>query len=196
MIKFSNLKGFIPHLKGEYSNIARGSHLLSAGFTLVEFLVTVFVFSVMALATIAIFVRAMDIERRSFSAQRIQENALAVLELMAKEIRVGTISGPNSNCSANTLDMTVYDPSPITVIYRLNATSGVVEREYGGVTYLVSSSDVIFNNLIFCILNSGLDDQPARVTVLASISNRVGKVITVNLQTTITSRDIADELQN
>src|SRR3989344_7932176 len=194
MFKIKNSKGFTPHLKTD-GVVAEGSRSLSAGFTLVEFLVTVFVFSVMAVVTTAIFARSIDIERRSFSIQMIQENALAVLELMAKEIRVSTVPGPDSNCLANTLDMTIYEPSPVDVTYRLNTSSGIVERVYGGVTYLVSSNDVVFNSLIFCISNSGLDNRSTRVTILASISNRIGRVINVNLQTTITTRDITDELQ-
>lgn len=175
----------------------------NAGFTIVELLVSILLFSVMATITAGIFVRALEIERRSFSAQSIQENALAVFELMAKEIRVGNIAGPDSSsCTSNVLNMTVlnpdppYDPPNVSVTYRLNSSSGVVERIYGGVTYFVSSDDIIFNSLKFCILNSGVDDQGARVTILASISNRVGKIITADLQTTITSRDASLELQN
>ena len=195
MFKIQNSKGFILHLKTDcLRQLYHRS--LSAGFTLVEFLVTMFVFSIMALTTTAIFVRTMDIERRSFSAQRIQENALAVLELMAKEIRVGTVQGPDSNCLANTLNMTVYDPSATAVTYQLNTTLGIVERVYGGVTYLVSSNDVIFNSLMFCIQNSSIDDASTRVTILASISNRIGQISTVKLQTTVTSRDIIDEFTN
>lgn len=168
------------------------------GFTIVELLVTIFVFSVMALTTTAIFIRAMDIERRSFNTQAIQENAIAVLELMAKEIRVSTISSGDSNCSAGSLDMTVYDSggNPRAVTYQLDGASGTIRRIYGGVTYQVSSTDVIFDRLLFCIANTGIDHMPTRITILTAIRNRKGTPMTVNLQTTVTSRDVAVEFQN
>lgn len=168
------------------------------GFTVIELLVSIFLFSVMATITAGIFVKALEIERRSFSAQVIQENALVVFELMAKEIRVGNIVGPDSACASNILNIIILDSSnnPVNVTYQLNSSSGIVERIYGGNIYFTSTDDVVFNNLKFCIFNSGLDDKSARVTILASISNRIGKVITANLQTTITSRDVSLELEN
>ena len=165
---------------------------------MIEMLVTVFVFSVMAIITAAIFVRALEVERKSFSAQVVQENTLAVFGLMSKEIRVSDVAGPNSNCLASSLNITVYNSSgnAIATTYQLNSTTGIVERNYGGQIYQVSSPDVIFNSLKFCILNSGLDDEPVRVTILASISDRTNQSSTISLQTTTTSRNVADELQN
>ncbi|OGM97314.1 MAG: hypothetical protein A2817_03590 [Candidatus Yanofskybacteria bacterium RIFCSPHIGHO2_01_FULL_39_8b] len=172
----------------------------NAGFTLIELLVSIFLFSIMATITTGIFVKSLELERRSFSAQMIQENALAVFELMAKEIRVGKINSSDSNCTSSILSIEIQNPSSppptIDVIYQLDSTSGIVQRIYNGVTYLASTDDVVFNSLKFCILNSGIDDQAARVTILASVSNRVGKVLTANLQTTITSRDVSLELEN
>ena len=169
-----------------------------AGFTMIELLAAVFLFSVMAIITASIFIRALEIERKSFAAQVVQENALAVFELMSKEIRVSDIAGPDSNCSVNNLSMTVYDNSGngIPTTYQLNSTLGVVERVYGGVTYYVSSQDVIFTSLKFCILNSGIDNESVRVTVLAAISDRASQLSTIKIHTTTTSRNVADELTN
>jgi len=168
------------------------------GFTVIEILVALFVFSMVGLVTTGLFSRALLIERKSAGIQSIQENALAVLELMAREIRVGVVEGQNNNCINTTLDIDVYDSSGniVNIVYGLS--NGLVTRVYGGTTYVISSNDVIFNRIIFCVSGSGLpsDKQAARVTILASITNSAGQATTVDLQTTVTSRDILGELQN
>lgn len=160
-------------------------------------LVVVFIFTLMALTTTAILVRAMAIERRSFSAQTIQGNILAVAELMAKEIRVSRIVDQDNSCSPATSTLVITHPIEGAITYSLSG--GVVQRITGGTTYLLSTSEVVFNSLGFCIsgTTSPSDDQPARVTILMSVSNRIGREILTNtIQTTVTSRNVLDELQN
>lgn len=169
------------------------------GFSIVEVVTSIFVFSVVALIVGGLLVQAMNVKRRAFSAQAIQENVLAVLELMAKEIRVSIISDQNNNCTTDPPLSTLNMIHPIegAITYQLNG--GVVERVTGGITHTLSSDDVIFNSLRFCISGSTTpaDDKSARVTVLLSVSNKKGReILTTNIHTTVTSRDIADELQN
>lgn len=169
------------------------------GFSIIEALTSIFVFSIVALIVSSLLVQAMNIERRAFSAQAIQENVLAVLELMAKEIRVSTISNQNNNCTTDPVlnILNITHPIEGAVTYRLN--NGVVERITGGITHTLSSDDVVFNSLRFCISGSTTpsDNKSARVTVLLSISNKKGReILTTNVHTTITSRDMVEELQN
>lgn len=188
MIKFKNLK-----IKN-----------YQAGFTLVETIAVVLIFSVMAVIVTAVWVRAVQIERKDFSAQVIQENILSVFGIMSKEIRISDITNQDNDCSgppATNLTMTFNDPQggsgPLT--YSLNG-SGIIQRTYAGVTYQISSNDVIFNSLGFCVLgssNSPYGKDATRVTIIASVSNRTGiDIITVKVQTTVTSRNISGELQN
>lgn len=172
-----------------------------AGFTIVETMTTVFVFTVLVTTISAIFTRSIDIERRAFSAQVIQESALAVLEVMAKEIRVGTIDSQNNNCTTDPVltQLTLVDNTGNTITYRLNG-DGIVEKVVNGTDiYFLSYNEVRFNVLRFCVRGSTLpfDEEPTRVTVITSISNRTGReVLTVNLQTTIVSREVTNELLN
>ena len=169
------------------------------GFSIIEAVTSIFVFSIVALIVSSLLVQAMNVERRAFSAQAIQENVLAVLEIMAKEIRVSAISDQNNNCTTDPILSTLNIAHPIegAITYSLN--NGVVERISGGITHTLSSEDVIFNSLRFCISGSVTpsDNRSARVTVLLSISNKKGKeTLTTYIHTTVTSRDIVDELQN
>ncbi len=167
-----------------------------AGFTVVEVLVTSLIFSIMAITVSAIFIQIINIERRGLSIQKIQDNALLVLEEMSRDIRVSRISNNQDSldCSASTI--TMIHPIKGTIIYR--TTSGIVQRSVNSGSYVdVSASNVNFIRMNFCISGSSINDnQSPRVSIITSIQNRTGReIVKINLQTTTTSRNLFDELQ-
>ena len=164
-----------------------------AGFTIVEVLVTSLIFSIIAVAVNYIFVQIINIERRGFAIQKIQDNALLVLEEMSRDMRVSRISNQESlNCTATTI--TLVHPLKGTVAYRV--TNGIVQRSINSESFEdISGSNVNFIKMNFCVLGSLVDDnQSTRVSMITSVQNRTGKeILQINLQTTITSRDFVDE---
>jgi prepilin-type N-terminal cleavage/methylation domain-containing protein len=161
------------------------------GFTIIEVLVTSFIFSIIALTVSGLFIQTLAVERRTFASQKIQENGLYVMELMSREIRVSQIQDQDSsNCSLTSL--TIIHPVNGTVTYSLSG--GILHREADGVSTDISASDVTFSRLNFCVVGSETDSTQARVTILASIQNRTGKeILTTVLQTTVSSRDVETE---
>lgn len=162
------------------------------GFTIIEMLVTAFVFSIIAVVTTGLFIQVLAVERRAFAAQKIQENGLFVSELMSREIRVSQIQDQNSSdCSLTSL--TIIHPVNGTIIYSL--VNGILQRTADGVTTDLSSDSVSFSRLNFCVLGSGQSDQEqTRVTIISSIQNATGKeILTANLETTVSSRDVQTE---
>lgn len=171
------------------------NHTNKNGFTIVEVLVTSLIFSIIAMTVSAIFIQIINLERRAFSVQKIQDNALLVLEEMSRDIRVSRISNQESpNCTATAV--TLVHPLKGTVVYKLN--NGVVQRSVSGESYVdISASNINFTRMNFCILGSlANDDKSSRVSIITSIQNRTGKeILQINLQTTATSRDVSDEFQ-
>ena len=169
------------------------NHTNKNGFTLLEVLITSFIFSIIALTVSAIFIQIINLERRSFAVQKIQDNALLVLEEISRDIRVSKISNQESpNCTATTITLT--HPIKGTVIYQ--TSGGIVQRSANGGSYVdVSGSNVNFTRMNFCILGSlANDNQSSRVSIVTSVQNRTGKeILQINLQTTVTSRDVSDE---
>ena len=162
------------------------------GFTIVEVLVSAFVFSIIAITVSGLFVQVLALERRAFASQKIQENGLFIMEFMSREIRVSQIQNQDSpNCTATSL--TIIHPVNGTVTYLLN--NNILQRIAGGFTTELSSSAVAFSRLNFCIMGSGpTDQQQARVAILTSIQNKTGReILTANLETTVTSRDVQTE---
>ena len=166
------------------------------GFTIVEVIVTSFVFSIIALAVSAIFVQTLSLQRRASTSQKIQDNAIFVLESMSRDIRVSRVVDQESpNCTANTL--TIIHPVKGDVVFRLN--NGAIEKsQAGGPFVAISGSDVRFTRFNFCVTGSTFtDNRTPRIAILTTIENVSGReVLEVNLQTTVSSRDVSAEFQN
>ena len=97
-------KGLASSLNNRHSFKPKAFGCCSAGFTLIETLVSIFVFSILAIIFTGIFAQAVQIQAGSFNAQRTVENSLLILESIARDIRVSQICPAGSNCSLNRLD--------------------------------------------------------------------------------------------
>lgn len=170
----------------------------SPGFSLVELLVAATVFTFVIAGVSQLFAAAMDIQRRATGAQKIQENALFLVESISREVRVSAVTG-GSGCS---LSLTIKHPVNKDVIYTYDRSSGVgvITREaQGGGAQPITSSDVDIEQFAFCVTGAGPDGHQARVTMpmkLTAVSARAAARSTVSLQTTIVSRDLIEELTN
>lgn len=177
----------------------------SAGFTLVELLAAAFIFSVMVIGISGITVRVFELQRRSFTVQKIHENSIFILESMAKEIRVGSLAastcGGASNCTANNLS--IIHPINGPVSYSLSGTN-IIRNARGednppGSTFnttINSISDINVARLDFLIRGLGTDCRQPKVTIVMRVQNKNGNPISIDLQTTIVSRDISAELSD
>lgn len=166
-------------------------HTSQSGFTIVELLITSFVFSILAIGVTIIFIQILQVQSRAVAGQKIQENGLFIMELMSREIRVSQIQDQDSACALTSL--TIVHPVNGTITYSLN--NGILQRTEAGTTTDLSSSAVLFSRLNFCVMGSGpSDDEQARVTILASVRNQTGReTLTFNLQTTVASRYVLSE---
>ena len=86
---------------------------MQKGFTLIETLTTTLIFSILVVEIGLLVSQSFNLERRGFSAQKIQENGLLVLETMAREIRVSRVANQDSNCTATSLTITHPDQGAI-----------------------------------------------------------------------------------
>ena len=159
------------------------------GFTVIEALVATLVFSLIAVIIAGILSQSLQIQKRSSLALRIQENAMTILEAMAREIRVSEVNNQNSSCTASSLTMS--HPVEGTVTYSLSGST--VRRATSSSTQTISSSDIEFVNLTFCIRGSALGDNlPTRITIITSVRNKTGTLTPLDLQTTVTSRVVTN----
>ena len=164
-----------------------------AGFGIVELLVATFVFSIMSVIVATNFVDILDLQRRGFAAQTIQEEILFTTEMMTREIRVSQVQSPDDlGCTLTSLS--IDHPKNGPTVY--SVSGGVVSKTVGGNTSSITSSKVNFSRLNFCVRGSGVDDEQPRVTIIASVRPTSGEDLQFDIQTSVSSRDVREEFLN
>lgn len=168
---------------------------MKKGFTLVEVLVAMLIFSVIMIVMVSVFVHSLSLQRRAFNLQQAEENASFVLEAIGKELRVAQITSPvtNSNCPASPeTTLTVTHPDNGTIKYYKQGTD--VIREVGGIRGIMNSNTVEFIRLGFCVSGSATgDSRQPRVTLLATIqSKNSDNRATVDMQITLSPRVLSN----
>lgn len=169
------------------------------GFTLVELLVAALLFTYVMMSVGGLFVSALNIQRRAGGVIKIQENAQFVLESIAREVRVSTVTSGDTDCNppdpVTTSVLTINHPVNGIVTYRYDRSSGI------GVLYRnderITTGDVDATAFAFCVSGSGKDGQQTRVTMpmtLQAVSGNPASRVSVSIQTTVTSRDLSSDL--
>jgi prepilin-type N-terminal cleavage/methylation domain-containing protein len=179
------------------TNIAGGS----SGFTLVELLVATSIFAFIMTGVSSLFISALNLERQAAGIQKINENAQYVIELISREMRVSTIDTSkmgDTNC--NPLDDT---STKLFINHPVNGSVGYSYQKdvngYGGIYrngQRITTTDVDFKTFAFCVSGSGTDGQQTRLTMpmtIQAVGANSAKV-TIQLQTTVVSRDLTTDL--
>lgn len=164
-----------------------------AGFTLTEMIVTVFVFSLLMIIVGSVFVSSLNTQRRAFNIQQAEENANFILESMAKEIRVGQITSPDTSCPASpAATLSLIHPVNGNISYSLSGNA--VHRSVNGQDTTISSNTVQFTRLQFCVSGSAVgDNKQPRVTILASVkSTNTQQQAAIDIQTTLSQRFLSN----
>lgn len=168
---------------------------MNKGFTLIEMLVSLALAAALMTIAVAGFVHALNLQRRAFAVQAIQENASFMFDAMTKELRVSKISPPvpDTQCPSAPADtIRVLNSDGAVVRYYRSGTDAI--REIDGVSTVINSSSEQVARLAFCVLGSSLGDgkQP-RVTVMATLQNAdAHQRASINMQTTLSARFISD----
>jgi len=186
----------------------------SFGFSLIEVIVAVALFSVVMVVAIGALLTILDANRKAQSIQAVVNNLGFALESLSRTARVGDTyychpgSANPTPVPGNAISMsqdcagggTFFafegyggDPNDTgdQIIYRLNGTR--LERSLDGGSNFVrlTSSEVEINNLMFYVIGSETGDllQPRVLIVLEGTAGIVERTKTrFHLQTTITQR--------
>jgi prepilin-type N-terminal cleavage/methylation domain-containing protein len=204
-IKDIESRGTNRELRGgpRYSRYSLFASRYSLGFSLIELLVAAAIFSFIAAATTSLFVQALDLQRRATGIQKISENTQFVLEAIAREVRVSTITSGDTNCDspdASTRTLVIQHPTNGEVIYQYEKTAGIgsLTRDAAGEgAQAITSEDVNLTAFAFCVMGSGADGIQARVTMPMTLETIGGRPTTrakASLQTTVVSRDLTADL--
>ena len=154
----------------------------AAGFTLMELLVAIAVFAGTIVAVSGIQTSAINSQRKNINNQDVIDNARFILETIGRSIRQSDITSSSSS------SITLSHPAKGALTYAYS-NSQILEN-----TVNLNSSNVSIDSLNFFVQGSSLSDnlQP-RVTISISLSSKnkkSGTASSINLQTTITPRNL------
>ncbi len=167
-----------------------------AGFTLVEMLVSVFIFSIVVIIVSDVFVSALNSQKAAYRVQQVEENVNYIVERMTKEIRVSELTG------VEPADSGVCPSNPATKITLRHPDNGTIEyflsdmqahRKLNGVDDTVLNSNTVeITGFNFCVSGGGAADatQP-RITIVAGIRSK-GTQVEDRIQTTVSLRKIQE----
>lgn len=183
------------------------------GFTLIELVVSIAIFSILVLAAVDVMISVFKAQAKAISLKDVLDNMRFSLELMSRELRTGSNMAytiiPPPNCPRNGLQFTSYNQgSPQKRFYYWEDTDGDSVRDAlmrvampsaGGVDcntvapQQFTSEEVIVDEWTVRLLGNQVgpaDGQP-RITfgfIMHSRDPRLGPHTTVRLQTTVTQR--------
>lgn len=160
-----------------------------SGFTLIELIVAIGVFSTIVSIAVGGFVRALRTQRQIVGLLSANSNASLVIEQMAREIRTGFDFCRGGQVCVGTSELSFRNSAGERVTYRID--NGVLERGVNSVFAPLTASNVSIRHLVFDLSGQDSDDGfPPRITMVMGVSSKelgvAGAV--VNMQTTVSAR--------
>jgi len=166
----------------------------SKGFTLVELLVAMTIFIAVISVVVVIFTRALEVQRRTFALQDVQDNARYALEAIAREIRMADVVTGEGGYEE--LDIINYKGEEVKFKWFLDEAQKQLKVKRGDNPYNpLTSEDVELTNLQFyvrkCTIAPPIIDIQPRVTIsmgLRSANPHYQEATEIHMETTISTR--------
>ena len=180
------------------------------GFTIVEMLVAIFVFTIVMVISTGAILSVLDANRKTQSVQLVVDNVDFAVESMTRTLRTGssyhcdisagTIINPR-NCK-NGADSIVFeeakkDPNNPNdnYVYRLNTTTKQIERSTNsGSSFVpITASNVEITGLTFYVVDAEDPTDQTQPRIIISVRGKAGGAdvrssSVFNLQTTVSQR--------
>lgn len=163
------------------------------GFTLVEMIVAIFIFSVAMVIATGALVSILNANRKAQAVKSVMNNLNFALDSMTRSIRTGADYDCGvPSCDVNgSSEFSFINADGEEIAYRLNDGTKRVERSVATGSFLpLTSPGVIVNDLAFYLDGeSGTDTLQPRVMIIMRGEAGTGKTrTTFDLQTLVTQR--------
>lgn len=173
------------------------------GFTLVELIVSIGVFTIVMFISLGSVLSVMDANRKAQALRSVMDNLNYSLESMTRTIMFGRnyhcdinvlpINSVN-DCSSGANSLAITNYSGLQVVYKL--VNGRIIRSIGGGTdYYLTGADVVIDNLSFRVFGSGQYSdgadmlQPQIIIVIKGhAGTKVGLQSYFTIETTVSQR--------
>lgn len=172
---------------------------LRTGFTLLEMIVSIGIFSISIIASINIMIGVSNAQIKSADLQAIQDNIRFSLELITKEMRTGRNYNLSSFCAPTGSEISFDTATGQKRIYYLDPVKKAIMRIRGVPNPTCSNAiqftaEEVFIDRFFLTLRgqtAGPSDGQPMITIslkISSVDPKFGPQTNMNLQTTVVQR--------
>lgn len=184
-------------------NFFKKSHSEQKGFTLIELMVAVSVFTVIMVISMGSILSVIDANRKSQTLRSVMDNLNYTMEAMTRTIRFGTtyhcditqgvVSTPRDCGGAGSSSIAVTSSLGTQIIYKL--VNGRIVRTIGVTDQYLTGTDITITNLTFRVYGSGAYSngadlyQPEAIIVIGGyVGTKPTSRSTFTIQTTVSQR--------
>jgi len=172
---------------------------MKKGFTLIEMVVSVALFTVVVVVSTGALMTIIDANRKARSLQTVMDNLNFAMESMSRNLRTGysyECGGTSGNCPNGKDSIVFTDQNGDSVEYEFSESSdlgSITISKNGAMAKSITSPEVDIDSLLFYV--TGLDVGDNRQPLLTiSISGTAGSdestKTTFSIQTTISQRKV------
>lgn len=165
------------------------------GFTLVEILVAVALFSIVMTVALGAMFSMVNANRKAQAVNLSMTNLNFALEAMSRSLRTGTAysCGWGGDCTSGGSMIRFTDQKNQSIVYRYNAANKSIERSLnGGGTYArLTAPEVQITSMAFYVTGSSRADtvQPRiLITLRGTAGTKPETQTSFNIQTTVVQR--------
>jgi len=191
-VKYKNSKG--KEIQGFFAvfgfDTVGGDYSVRSGFTLIEMIVAVSLFTMVSFVAIGSLITIADANRKVNSLRTTMDNVNFAIESMSRDIRTGTgysVTGDNKKISFT-------DQNGASVQYRYNVGQSTIQVKKDGSNFKdITSPEIKIESAKFYVAGAGSGDgiQPRVIIIVKGVAGIKGKTIsTFNLQTTVSQRKL------
>lgn len=165
------------------------------GYTLVEMLVVVLIFSVIVGSATSVFVSALKMQKYSLSYQQLLNQTSYAVEFMSRALRmakkdtIGCIDGSNYQETASGLSFVTYHDE----CWMFYSDNGKLKVQKGVDEYDLTSDDFTVNNFRVSVTGDILGDtEQPKVKIWLDVESNIatGSKPKISIQTTISQRNL------
>ncbi len=160
------------------------------GYSLIEMMVSVTLFTIVAMVSISTLISLSDANRKAQSMRIVIDNLNFALENISRNLRVGSdYSGVGCGSSGCT-GITFKSSEGVSTTYSFSSNNAITKNIGNGEAPITSKSQIYINNLKFNVVGIGNDNVQPRVliTVKGTATSTGGQSTSFHIQTTATQR--------
>lgn len=154
------------------------------GFTLIEMIVTLGIFSILLVTVLAVFMRGFVTQRQVLEMQAVQRDGSYIMEILSRDIRMAQ-DFPSIAPGESSTSLTFKDHAGNNVTYALSGDNFMINGAQA------NASDVKITSLRF-YSNDNPDGDYSRseplITVVMSVQSRKNPAAIINLETSVAMR--------